>query len=144
MNKAGKLAGEWGPLVLLTLGTLWVVQGALALTPGHGVIVQGLDYNAGNVTPGTMIRHSLKVTNLSAQTININAEASCGCTLLDTLAPSLSPMRSEVVEAKIDTYAMPIGIQRKSVIFTLAAGGRVWKNISVIRFQIKQATGGKL
>lgn len=39
MNQAGKIAGAWEPVVLGTLGTLWVLQGALALTPEHGLIV---------------------------------------------------------------------------------------------------------
>lgn len=42
MNKAGKIAGAWESVVLVTLGTLWVLQGALALTPEHGVIVMML------------------------------------------------------------------------------------------------------
>lgn len=42
MNQAGKIAGAWEPVVLVTLGTLWVLQGALALTPEHGVIVMML------------------------------------------------------------------------------------------------------
>lgn len=115
----------------------------MAYAPGHGVIVQGLYYNAGNVTPGTMIRHSLKVTNLSAQAVNINAEASCGCTLLDTPSPSLKSMQSEVVIAKVDTYGMPIGTQNKFIALTLTANGHTWKDIAAIKYKIKPITGEK-
>ncbi len=127
MNKAGKLAGEWGSGVLLTLGTLWVVQGALAFTPGHGVIVHGINYNAGAVKSGTVISHDVRVINLSAQSVKVDAQATCGCTIVVAPSRSLAPLHSGTVKAQIDTTGMHKGSQERYVILHFNSGTASWQ-----------------
>lgn len=137
MNKAGKLAGAWGPGVLITLGTLWVLQGALALTPGHGVIVQGLNYDAGTVKIGTIISHNVRVTNLSAQPVAVDAQPTCGCTIVAASSYSLAPGHSAVIKAQVDTFGMKNTNQRKNVVISLTSGGRTWQQAALIGFRLK-------
>lgn len=137
MNKVVKLASQWGPVVLLTLRTLWVLQGALALTPGHGVIMQGLNYNAGTVRVGKVISHDMRVINLSAQPVQVEAEPTCGCTIVAAPNYSLAPLHSAVIKAAVDTFGMQSTNQRKSVAISLTSGGRTWQQAALINFRLK-------
>jgi len=42
-NSRWKVLHRFGPPMLITLGVLWVVQGALAHTGSHGVIIRNLE-----------------------------------------------------------------------------------------------------
>lgn len=137
MSKIRKLAGEWAPGVLLTLGTLWVVQGALAYTPGHGIIVQGLNYNAGVVKSGTVVSHNLRVINLSALSVQVDAQPGCGCTVADTPTHFLAPLHSEVVKTQIDTTGMKYGLQRKGVFVSLLTGRQAWQQVATVQFRLQ-------
>ncbi len=136
MNKAGKLAGEWGPGMLLTLGTLWVLQGALAYAPGHGVIVQGLNCDKGVVKSGAVVRYDVRVTNLSAHSVWLNAQPACGCTILDTLSKPIVSFCTADMKAQVDTFGLKKGHYLKPVLLQFKTNRVRWNRTIMIAFDV--------
>lgn len=134
MNKAGKLAGEWGPGVLLTLGTLWVLQGAIAKTSSHGVIVHGINYNAGTVKSGTVISHDVRMVNLSTLPVTIEPQPGCGCTSVKMSSELLPPLHASLMTVKVDTHHAILGWQREGVMVTFTSGNKTWQTLSTVEF----------
>jgi len=128
------LASEWGPGVLLTLGTLWVLQGVIAKTSSHGVIVHGINYNAGMVKSGTVISHDVRVINLSAQSVQVDAQPGCGCTLVKSPTAPIRPLQSQNLETQVNTVGMKLGEQERATMVHLRLGSRTWQQISVTHF----------
>ncbi len=136
MNKAGKLASQWGPGVLLTLGTLWVLQGALAFTPGHGVIVQGLNYDAGVVKSGVVVSHNVRLINLSAEPVRLDAQPACGCTILDTPFEQVMSFRTASIKAQVDTNGIKEGHYTKPISLRFKTNKTCWSRTIVIAFSV--------
>jgi high-affinity nickel permease len=52
-------------MMLIVLGSLLLFQSGIASTGSHGVMIKGLNYDAGFVQPGKTIVHTLTIVNLS-------------------------------------------------------------------------------
>lgn len=132
-----KALHRFGPPVLVTLGVLWLLQGALARTSSHGVIIRHLSYNAGAVKPGTYIHDTVHLINLSARTISVDALPACGCTVADIPFQPLAPFQSEDISFEVDTTGMAVGQQKKSVLMHLNSGSTDWQAVAVITFYLQ-------
>ena len=133
----GKALGSWLPVVLLTLGSLWVIQGALAHTAGHGVIVQGANYDVGTVKEGAVVDHDIRLINLSDQPVTINAEVGCGCTIADAPVRPILPLRLGNINVRIDTHGMKVGPQQRGLVLLIHSNGRAIQRVSKIKFDLK-------
>jgi len=137
MNKARKLAGEWGPGVLLTLGTLWVLQGALALAPKRNVVIQGLNDSAGLVKSGTVISHNVRIINLSQHLVEVEAQPGCGCTVAETPKKAILPLHSGFVRLHINTNGLKTGgFYKKGVTIQLFSGEKIWQQTAIVSFKL--------
>ena len=106
-----KALHRFGPPVLVTLGVLWLLQGALARTSSHGVIIQSLNYNAGAVKAGSTVTDTVRIINLSSQPIEIDAQPGCGCTVAEVPEKPLAPLHSEVVRLEVSTDGMGVSVK---------------------------------
>jgi hypothetical protein len=136
MKKMLKAVQGWLPMTLIVLGSLWLLQAALARTSGHGVIVQGLNYNAGTVKQGATVSHEIRIINLTSQPVEVDAQPSCGCTVLYTPQADIAPLHSDRVMAQIDTNGMGTGTLLKGILLRFRSGGATWKKTAVIRFKL--------
>ncbi len=137
MNKAGKLAGEWGPGVFLTLGTLWVLQGALTLVPKRNVVIQGLNDSAGLVKSGAVISHNVRIINLSQHPVEVEAQAGCGCTVAETPEKAIPPLHSGFVKLRINTNGLKAGgFYKKEVTIQLFSGEKIWQQTAIVSFKL--------
>lgn len=136
-QKIKRLLNGWGPVVLLTLGTLWLLQAALAKTAGHGVILRGLNYDAGAVRAGAVVTDEVQVVNLSSQPVEVDAQPGCGCTVVDVPSKPIAPLHSEVIRANVDTDSMNKGAQQKSVMLYLRSDNRTWQRLVAVNFRLK-------
>jgi hypothetical protein len=137
MKKMLKAVQGWLPMTLIVLGSLWLLQAALARTSGHGVIVQGLNYNAGTVKQGATVSHEIRIINLTSQPVEVDAQPSCGCTVLYTPQADIAPLHSDRVLAQIDTTGMATGIQRKGVFLRFHSGFAIWQKVAMINFSLR-------
>jgi len=122
--------------MLITVGVLWMLQGALAYTGSHGVAIQGSDYDAGAVKSGSVISHYCRITNLSLSPVDVRAEPSCGCTLLNLPKEHLPPLSSEIVETRIETQGLKTGMHTKGVVMYLRSGSTDWQQATYIKFRL--------
>ena len=138
-RKSFNVLANIGPVLLITLGLLWIVQGALAHAKGHGVVVRDATFDAGVVKPGTVITHSVRVINFSAQPIQVDAQPSCGCTLVDNSSTTIGPLHSATIKAQIDTEGMPSEPQQKKVVvLQMQSGKQAWQQMETIKFRLQQ------
>jgi hypothetical protein len=135
MKKFLKSLRSWLPLTLIILGSLWLLQVALAHTSSHGVIVRGLNYNAGTVKPGTMVRHAVQIVNLSPEPVEVDAQPSCGCTVIESPQVAIQPLHSGIVTANVDTTGEGKGFQRKGVLLQFHRASGYWKAVATMSFR---------
>lgn len=136
-NNRLKALHRFGPPMLMTLGVLWLLQGALARTSNHGVIIRNLSYNAGAIKPGTYIHDTVHLTNLSTRTVSVDALPACGCTVADIPFRPLAPFHSEDVSFEVDTTGMAMGQQKKLVLMHLSSGSKDWQAVAAIKFHLQ-------
>lgn len=136
-NSRWKALHRFGPPTLMTLGVLWLVQGALARTHSHGVIIHNLSYDAGMVKAGSTVTDVVQITNLSPVPVEVAARPSCGCTVASIPEAQLSPLRVESLGFEVDTDGMGKGLQEKRILLTLRSGQQSWERVAVIRFQVR-------
>jgi hypothetical protein len=136
MQKMLKAVQGWLPMTLIVLGSLWLLQATLARTSGHGVIVQGLNYNAGTVKQGATVSHEIRIINLTSQPVEVDAQPSCGCTVLYTPQADIAPLHSDRVMAQIDTDGVGTGSQHKGVFLRFHSGKVTWQQVASIRFSL--------
>jgi hypothetical protein len=137
LKYVGNLLGNWLPIVLLTLGSLWVMQGALALTSHHGIIFSGTDYNAGTVKAGVTVTHDIRVVNLSSSPVQIYAMAHCGCTVVNVPAKPLAPLKGAIVTARVSTENAQKGLLQSGLMLQMQEGLRTWQEPVLITFRLK-------
>ncbi len=126
-----------GPPTLIILGVLWVLQSALAHTPGHGVIIRNLSYDAGTVKAGSMVTDTVRLINLSSVPVEVDAQPGCGCTVASVPEKPLAPLQSELVKLEVDTYGISKGQQAKAVIIRLHSNQKTWQQVGTIRFRLQ-------
>jgi hypothetical protein len=127
----------WLPMTLIVLGSLWLLQATLARTSGHGVLIKGLDYNAGSVKTGTTISQTMSIVNLSTKSVEVDALPSCGCTVVNEPLATVAPFHATTFTARVNTAEMLRGPQRRTVAIWLRSGRRRWTAISTMRFRIE-------
>ena len=132
-----KALHRFGPPVLVTLGVLWLLQGALARTSSHGVIIQSLNYNAGAVKAGSTVTDTVRIINLSSQPIEIDAQPGCGCTVAEVPEKPLAPLHSEVVRLEVSTDGMGKGELEKGVVFKMQSGNIAWERVATVKFRLR-------
>ena len=125
------------PIMLMAVGSLWLLQSALAYTSGHGVIIRNTVYDAGTLKTGSVINHGVHVLNLSGQTVEVDARPSCGCTVVDTPGQPLAPLHTETIMVQVNTDGMKPGADQKVVVMHLQSGQSVWQLPAIIKFNIK-------
>ena len=126
-----------GPPTLIILGVLWVLQSALAHTPGHGVIIRNLNYDAGTVKAGSTVTDTVRVVNLSSVPVEVDAQPGCGCTVASVPQKFLAPLHSEIISLEVDTDGIRKGAQEKRVLLRLQAGPRTWQRLALVIFRIQ-------
>lgn len=131
-----RVLGNWLPVVLLTLGSLWLLQGAVAHTSNHGVIVRGADYDAGAVKEGATVKHSVRLVNLSAQLVRVDAQPGCGCTVVQFPQQTLKPLRMVVIKVQVNTEGMGKGLQRRAVELNMQTRNTVWQDVTMVGFRL--------
>jgi len=136
-NSRWKALHRFGPPMLITLGVLWVVQGALAHTGSHGVIIRNLNYDAGTVKAGATVTDIVRIINLSSTPVEVDAQPGCGCTVVSVPDKPLAPLHSEVVKLAVDTEGMKPGNQQKSVLLEIQSSKHSWKQITTIKFFVQ-------
>ncbi len=134
---AVKALHRLGPPTLIILGVLWVLQSALAHTPGHGVIIRNLNYDAGTVKAGSTVTDTVRLTNLSSVPVEVDAQPSCGCTVATLPVDVLAPLHSEVINLSVDTDGMGKGVQQKGVFVKMHSGQQAWNQSATIRFVVR-------
>ena len=125
---------RFGPPMLITLGSLWLLQSAFAHAGSHGVILRNLHYDAGVVTPGSTVTDHVRIINLSSVPLEVEAQPGCGCTVADVPGQSLAPLHSEVVKFTVDTDGIGQGNQERDVVLQMRAGSQSWQQLVTIRF----------
>jgi hypothetical protein len=113
------------------------LQLAWSQVGAHGVVVRNINYDAGTVKNGTLINHAVRLTNLSAQTVSVDAVPSCGCTVADLPFQPLAPFHSESVGLEVDTTGMASGAQTKFVAMHFHSGTKSWQMLSQIKFHLQ-------
>ena len=126
----------WLPPTLIVLGSLWLFQSALARTGGHGVFIAGADYDAGTVKAGAIVRHDLRLVNLSAA-VEVDPQPGCGCTVVSAPDRALAPLHAETVGSQVDTEGMKPGHYRKAIMVYLCADGHTWQQPTWITFRLR-------
>lgn len=134
---AVKALHRLGPPTLIILGVLWVLQSALAHTPGHGVIIHNLNYDAGTVKAGSTVTSVVHVINLSPVPVDVDAQPTCGCTLATLLNAPLPPLHSENVKIEIETDGMERGTQKKITSIHMHSGKETWEQVAQVTFQVQ-------
>lgn len=133
---AVKALHRLGPPTLIILGSLWLLQSVFAHTKSHGVIIQNLNYDAGNVKAGSTVTDTVRLINMSSVTVMVDAQPGCGCTVANLPNKPLSSMSNESVRLEIDTEGMKKGLQSKAVLLTMQSGNQVWTRLAVIKFKV--------
>lgn len=134
---AVKVLHRLGPPTLIILGILWVLQSALAHTPGHGVIVRNLNYDAGTVKAGSTVTDTVRLINLSSVPVEVDAQPGCGCTVATLPVNALAPLHSEFINLSVDTDGMRKGAQKKGVFVKMHSGRKTWDQIVTIKFNLQ-------
>ncbi len=137
-NSHWKVLHRFGPPTLITLGVLWLLQGALAHTGSHGVIIRNLNYDAGTVKAGATVTNIVRIINLSSSPVEVDAQPGCGCTDVEVPDKPLAPLHSEVVKMAVDTDGMKPGNQRKGVVLQLSIGKTSWQQVADVAFCVQQ------
>lgn len=130
------LLNRFGPPTLIILGSLWLLQSVFAHTGSHGVIIRNLNYNAGTVKAGSMVADNLRLTNLSSQPVEVDAQPGCGCTVVDVPDYSVAPLHSEILKLEVDTDGMGKGVQQKIVFVQMHIGRKKWTELATISFRV--------
>lgn len=130
-----KVLHRFGPPMLITLGVLWLLQGALARTSNHGVIIHNLNFDAGTVKAGTTVTDTVRIINLSSSPVEVDAQPSCGCTVAEVQDKPLVPLHSELVRLDVDTDGLKKGQQQKYVLLKMHSGTKSWEQVASIRFR---------
>ena len=131
-----KALHRFGPPVLVTLGVLWLLQGALARTSSHGIIIRSLNYDAGAVKAGSMVTDTVRIINLSSIPLKIEVQPTCGCTVAEVPEKPLAPLHSEVVKLEVDTTGISKGQQTRGVLLKLHMGPASWEQVLNIKFML--------
>jgi hypothetical protein len=131
-----RLFGSWGPVLLLTLGILWLIEGASAHMRDHNVIIQGNNYNAGMIETGKAVSHEFRLLNLSTLPVEVDTQPSCGCTVVDVPSQIISPLHSGVVKVNINTQGIHPGLQQRAVLVQMVSGQKIWQQKAIIRFRV--------
>ncbi len=122
------------PPMLITLGSLWLLQSAFAHAGSHGVIIRSLNYDAGAVKAGSMVTDNVRLINLSSVPIEVEAQSACGCTVVDVPDKPLAPLHSEVVKLEVDTTGIKKGSQEREVLLQMQSGKVFWAQEALIKF----------
>ncbi len=136
-NSRWKVLHRFGPPTLITLGVLWLLQGALAHTGSHGVIIRNLNYDAGTVKAGSTVTDTVRIINLSPSPVEVDAQPGCGCTVASVPDKPLAPLHSELVKLEVDTDGMGKGQQQKGVLLEIQSGKRSWEQVATIKFFVQ-------
>ena len=128
---------RFGPPMLITLGVLWLMQGALAHTGNHGVIIRNLNYDAGTVKAGSTVTDTVQLIDLSSSPVEVDAQPGCGCTVAEVPEKPLAPLHSEIVKLEVDTDGMSKKMQQKEVLIQMQSGQKLWEQVAHIKFQVK-------
>ena len=128
---------RFGPPMLITLGVLWLMQGALAHTGNHGVIIRNLNYDAGTVKAGSTVTDTVQLIDLSSSPVEVDAQPGCGCTVAEVPEKPLAPLHSEVVKLEVDTDGMSKKMQQKVVLIQMQSRQKLWEQVADIKFQVK-------
>ena len=131
-----KALHRFGPPTLITLGVLWLLQGALAHTGNHGVIIRNLNYDAGTVKAGSTVMDTVRIINLSTGPIWVDAQPGCSCTVADTPIKPVAILHSGIIKVEINTEGMGKGLQEKGVLLKLQNNQKMWEQLATIRFQL--------
>ncbi len=135
-NSRWKALHRFGPPMLITLGVLWLLQGALAHTGNHGVIIRNLNYDAGTVKAGSTVTGTIRLINLSSAPVQVDARPGCGCTVADVPDKPVAPLHSEAIKLVVDTDGMGKGQQQKGVLLEMQAGAKSWQQVANIKFRV--------
>lgn len=136
-NSRWKALHRFGPPMLITLGVLWLLQGALARTGSHGVIIRNMNYDAGAVKAGSIVTDTVRLINLSSTPVEVDAQPGCGCTAVDVADMPLAPLHSEAVKLEIDTAGMRKEAQKKGVLLRLHSRQKVWEQVVTVNFLVQ-------
>jgi len=137
-TNAVKALHRFGPPTLIMLGSLWLLQAALAHTGSHGVIIRNLNCDAGPVKAGSTVTDTFQFINLSSAAVEVNPQPGCGCTVLDVPNKALAPLHVQVVKARVDTDGMKPGAQKRPIMVNMRSGGKVWQQTMWIKFLLEQ------
>lgn len=125
------------PPMLITLGLLWLLQGALARTGNHGVIIRNLNYDAGTVKAGSTVTDTVRLINLSSQPVEVDAQPGCGCTVVYQPIASINPFHSQTVKAEVNVEGGGPATQEKAVLLQMRSQAKTWQQVALINFRIK-------
>jgi len=129
---------RYGPPTLIMLGSLWLLQSVFAHTGSHGVIIRNLNYDAGTVKAGSTVPDTIQIINLSSTSVEVDAQPACGCTVLDVPNMALAPMHAQIVQARVNTQGMSLGVQKRPVTIYLRSGNKSWQQTAWIKFRLEQ------
>lgn len=136
-NSRWKVLHRFGPPMLITLGVLWLLQGVLAHTGNHGVIIRNLDYDAGRVKGGAVVTDTVRLTNLSFAPVDVSVQPSCGCTVADVPEQPVPALHGSAIKLTVDTTGMTKGAQVKKVLLRMQGERHTWEQIATIRFSLR-------
>lgn len=131
------------PAVLACLGAGWIILVALAeyALPGERVWLVGKQYDAGQVSAGTQIRHRAWLINPSLRRLQVEVQPTCGCTAVGLREGVLPALGIRQVQLQVDTEGRMPGTQQEAVDIILRTGDASWRERLTVRFMVVRHQG---
>ncbi len=117
-------------LTLIVIGFLWlsaiIFQWTVSL--GRVWVFRG-DYYLGHIQRGTVLHHRVWLFNPSFQSVHLQLETSCGCTVVTEKNSrltelTLQPFRWQKLTIRIETTGLSLGNQQQAVWLKFPADSR--------------------
>jgi hypothetical protein len=124
------------PVLLLLSGCLAGLYGYLTLQEPTGTLILGGAQNLGSVSAGCKVNLRATVFNLHPYPVEVDAEPTCGCTVLDIKPSRLPPFGAAYLQAQIDTAGFPSGHQSKVLLLHFFHEDASWTKAILVHFRI--------
>lgn|GEM_PF-2009529 len=127
----------WGTRLLISVGMVWLVYAGLnAFGIGIRVTVHPVQGSMSAVKAGDPAKCIFRVTNYSLQSIRVDTQPTCGCTIVDKDRFTVLPFTSTTFAASVDTTGSGRGKYQKVVHVNMATSVKEWNEEVFIPFQV--------
>ncbi len=126
-----------GKGVLFGLGLLWLILIGFAerRLEGDRLWLWGADYDAGEVSAGQVIEHTVWVFNPTMRGFHLSREATCGCMVAE-VPSSVSPLSGFFLRVQVDTAGYRSGQHTQQVWLIVRDESHSWRETIRVRFSV--------